>query len=111
MAAANVARRPGRRIARRFYERALTEAERADFRAALEIDDIDEEIALLRVRLLEAVRERPDDLQLMLQGIQLLARAVATRYRLSKKSEEDLSETLANVLSGFSDMLGEDEGV
>ncbi len=103
-------RRPGSRLVRSFYSRALTEAERDGLSAALGIEDIDQEIAVLRVRLRQALQERPQDLKLMFDGIELLTKAVATRYRLSKKAEKDLSDSLANVIRGLGDIWQESAG-
>jgi hypothetical protein len=76
----------------------MTQAERASLPAALEIEGVDEEIAVLRLRLRQALAERPEDLQLMFRGIELLTRAVATRYRLSKEAKGDLGASIAEVI-------------
>ena len=98
---------------RRFYARALTRAERAALPVALAVEGLDEEIAVLRLRLRQAIEERPDDLALMFKGIELMAKVVATRYRLSKKAERDLAASLANVIRGVGDIwpaeVGSDE--
>ncbi len=109
MAAETVAA-PDASLLRSFYREALTEAEREDLRAALEVEGMDEEIAVLRLRLRTALEERPEDLALMFKGIELLATAVATRYRLSKKSERDLAASIANVIRGFGDIFSESLG-
>ncbi len=103
-------RRPPLKLARGFYSQALTEAERDGLRAALRMDDIDQEIALLRVRLRKTLQERPNDLKLMFEGIDLLAKTVATRYRLSKKAEKDLTNSLANVIRDLGDIWQESAG-
>jgi hypothetical protein len=87
-----------------FYCQALSEAERADLPVALEIEGVDEEIAMLRLRLRTALAEHPEDLQLMFKGIDLLAKAVATRYRLSKRAERQLADSLANVVRSLGDI-------
>ena len=91
-----------------FYKQALGEAERADLPVAIEIEGVDEEIAVLRLRLRTAMTEHPDDLTLMFKGIDLLAKAVATRYRLSKRAERDLAGSLANVVRGLGDVWPEE---
>jgi len=83
---------------RGFYEKALTDAERADFRVALDIEGVDQEIALLRLRLRQALKEGPDGLVLMLRGVDILARLVARRYRLPKGSAEELASGLRDAL-------------
>jgi len=86
---------------KRFYTRALSEAERADYPVALDIEGIDEEIAVLRLRLRTALEKRPEELSLMFRGVELLARTVSRRYRLSRPSEEALIANLSGVLREF----------
>jgi hypothetical protein len=97
----------GEAAARRFYAQALTEAEKAELPSVLEMEGIDEEIALLRLRLRQAVGEHPEDLPLMFKGVELLAKVVATRYRLSKRAERDLAASIANVVRGIGDVWPE----
>ena len=89
-----------------FYEAALTEAERMRLPAAREVDGIDEEIAMLRVRLYTALEEHPENLQRLYRGIGMLLRMAAVRYRMSDEAKEDLSESLAGVVEGISTALG-----
>ena len=91
----------------RFYSVALSEAERAALPRALELEGMDEEIALLRVRLLQALEADRADLRLMFQGITVITKAVATRYRLSKRAERDLAGSIANVIRGVGDLWPE----
>ena len=89
-----------------FYEEALTEAERLRLPRARGVEGIDDEIALLRVRLLSHAQEHPENLKMLMQGVGLLTRAVATRYRLSPKSQQDLMENVVGVLEGVGRGLG-----
>jgi hypothetical protein len=90
---------------RRFYENALSEAERLKLQDALDIEGLDEEVALLRLWLRKAIEEHPEDLQLMTKGVELLVRAVATKYRLSPKSKRDLANNLASVIENVGELL------
>ncbi|MEX0799850.1 MAG: hypothetical protein WD379_01370 [Dehalococcoidia bacterium] len=108
--AAAAAKRPdgppsGRATARNFYRRSVDEAERLDLDRAGEIEGLDDEIALLRVRLKRAVKEQPQDMQLLTRGMEILVRAVATRYRLSPKSKRDLAENMTALLNSLGDQL------
>ena len=76
--------RPGATKTQHFYECALTEAERAELAGALKVTGIDAEIAALRVRLRRVIKEQPEDLALMLRGMDVLRRLLVTRYGLSK---------------------------
>jgi len=94
--------------ASQFYERVLSEAELADFPLALGIAGVDQEIALLRLRLRSALFERPDDLDLIFKGIDLLAKAVATRYRLPQSSEAELKTALAKLAASIGELWPEE---
>lgn len=98
-------RRRRKNAARDFYGSALDAAERIELEAAEEIQGLDKEIAVLRTKLRSVLVKRPDDLPLMLRGIELLVKAVSARYRLSKEAEENLSESLAGVVRGVGGLL------
>jgi hypothetical protein len=86
--------------AQRFYEEALTQAERADFPVALDVEGVDQEIAVLRLRLRTALKANPEDLQLMLRGVVMLVQALAAKYRLPKEDQEALVDVFANETEG-----------
>jgi hypothetical protein len=86
--------------AKRFYEKALTEAERHDFPVALEVEGVDQEIAVLRLRLRTALKERPEDLQLMLRGVVMLVQALAAKYRLPKADQDALADAVFGEIEG-----------
>lgn len=88
-----------------FYGSVLDEAEQLALGEARKIDGLDEEIAVLRVKLRSAVKAHPEDLPLMLRGIGLLVKAVSARYRLSKQAEDDLADSLAGVIRGVGGIL------
>ena len=99
-------RAPRRRLSpRRFYEGVLGEAERLELSAARRLEGLDEEIALLRLRLRKALQEHPEDTQLMVKGIELLVKAVAAKYRLSPKARRDLADNLAQVIERVGGLL------
>ena len=88
----------GSRIVAGFYDEALTEAERAALPLARAIDGLDEEIAVVRLRLRSALEEHPEDLKLMAKGVDLLVKALAARYRLSKNEKADLSASVRSLV-------------
>ena len=98
------------KLAREFYGSALDAAERIELEAASELEGLDEEIALLRMKLREALGERPDDLPLMLRGIDLLVKAVSARYRLSPEAGENLGENIASVVRDVGGLLMPETG-
>jgi hypothetical protein len=81
-----------------FYRSALSEAERLALAEAAEMRGLDDEIAVLRVKLRTALEESPQDVKLMFKGLELLVKALAARYRLSQRAEDELSERVEAVL-------------
>ena len=88
-----------------FYEEALSKAERVRLSRARQIQGLDEEIALLRLRLSRLTEEQPENLELLIKGIGMLVRAVSAKYKLSHKAEEDLYQSLLGVLQGVGSVL------
>jgi hypothetical protein len=91
-------RKPGPVSARDFYASALDEAERLEFEAALGVQGLDQEIAGLRMRLRDVIAKRPEEVPLMLRGAGILARLVATKFRLGPGSDDLLQASLTSIL-------------
>ena len=83
---------------RSFYEKALTEAERVRLPRAMEVEGLDEEIALLRVKLVSLLETHPEDMDMLIKCVNLLVRGVAIKYRLSPQSAETLSQKIMAVI-------------
>ena len=100
---------------RGFYGEAMKEAERLALPQAMQVDGVDQEIALLRLRLRSAIVADPEDLTVMFKGIELLAKVVATRYRLGKTGREEIQEALVSAFTDLKtamssgDEVGEDD--
>jgi len=89
-----------------FYSRVLDEAEQLDFELATGIEGIDDEIALLRVKIKSLLERDPDNLKLIMQATNALARLLRTRYNISKNDKKGLKEAIANVLRDVAIPLG-----
>ena len=90
----------GIRNAEEFYAEALSKAERLRLSKARKVEGVDEEIALLRMKLHQLLEEHPDKVDLLFKGVNLLLRAVVARYRLSPKAGDDLYQSIVGVLNG-----------
>ena len=88
-----------------FYDEALSQAERVRLSQAKQVQGLDDEIALLRVRLSRLAQEQPENMELLIKGIGMLVRAVSTKYKLSHKAEDDLYQSLLGVLRGVGSVL------
>ena len=91
---------------RGFYSRALDEAEKVGLEEASNIEGLDEEIAMLRVKLRELIENEPDRLDLHLKATNTIARLVGIRYNISKEQKKSLKEAISRVLTEIAVPLG-----
>ena len=89
-----------------FYSKALDEAERLQLEEAGYVEGIDEEIALLRVKLRQFVEKEPDRIDLHLEAANTIARLIRTRYQITKEQKKSLKEAIAKVLTEVAVPLG-----
>ncbi len=89
-----------------FYSKVLDEAERLDFELASGVKGIDDEIALLRVKIKSIVEHDPQNIRLIMQATNALANLVKTRYNISKEDKKGLKEAIGNVLKDIALPLG-----
>ena len=89
-----------------FYSHALSEAEKLKLEQARGMEGVDEEIAILRVKLGELMEKEPDRLDLHLEAANTIARLVRTRYNITKEQKKSLKEAIASVLTEIAVPLG-----
>ena len=89
-----------------FYSKVLDEAERLDFELASGVDGIDDEIALLRVKIKSVLEHNPENIKLIMETTNTLARLVRTRYNISKEQKKGLKEAIGNVIKDIIVPLG-----
>jgi len=89
-----------------FYSRVLDEAERLDFEQATDVEGLDEEIALLRVKIKSLLAHDPENIKLIMQATNTLVRLVRTRYSISQDDKKGLKEAIVNVLKDVALPLG-----
>jgi hypothetical protein len=99
--------RPHRRRRAPFYAGALDAGDRADLADAAAVRGLDQEIAVLRLRVRRMLGERPDDLALLVRSIELLVRAVGTAARLASADSSELLERITAELGGIAALLAE----
>ena len=89
-----------------FYSRVLDEAEQLDFELATGVNGIDDEIALLRVKIKSLLEHDPENIKLIMQATNTLAGLVKTNYNISKEQRKGLKEAIGNVLRDVALPLG-----
>ena len=89
---------------RSFYSSALDEAERIELKSAVAIEGIDDEIAVMRVRIKKLVKTA--DIEELTRCTNALCRMLTTRYAIEGKSKKSLKAALGNVLRDIALPLG-----
>jgi len=89
-----------------FYSKVLDEAEQLDFELATGVEGIDDEIALLRVKIKSILENDPENIRLIMQATNTLAGLVRTKYNINKEDKKGLKEAIANVLRDVALPLG-----
>jgi len=89
-----------------FYSKVLDEAEQLDFELAAGVEGIDDEIALLRVKIKSLLENDPENISLIIQMTNALERLVKTRYNISKEQRQGLKEAIENVIKEIAIPLG-----
>lgn len=89
-----------------FYSKVLDEAEQLDLELAAGVEGIDDEIALLRVKIKSILAHDPDNVKLIMQATNTLAGLVKTRFNITKEQRKGLKEAIGNVLRDVALPLG-----
>ncbi len=91
---------------RGFYGRALDEAEKLALEEAGTVEGLDEEIAILRLKLRQLIENEPEKFELHLKGAATIARLIGIRYNISKEQRKSLKEAISRVITEIAVPLG-----
>ena len=80
-----------------FYVKALNE-EKLNFQLATEVEGLDSEIALMRVKIQSLVDREPDNMKMITQAVTALARVMMTKFNISKSDKKTFTEAMENAL-------------
>lgn len=89
-----------------FYSKALDEADKLQLEEARSIDGLDEEIAVLRIKLRDLIENHPENIELALEAANTIARLVRTRYNITKEQKRSLKDAITRVLTEIAVPLG-----
>jgi len=99
---------PGSQNARKhgFYSKVLDEAEQLDLEEAARIEGLDNEIAILRLKLRHLLEHHPERIDLQMSAASTLARLMRTRYNITAEQKKNLREAITTVLKDVALPLG-----
>ena len=104
--AKSAARGKEKKPKRSFYAKALDEAEGLDFELAQDVDGIDDEIALLRLKIKSLLERDPDNIKLIMEATDALSRLVMARYKMGSAHKKALVNAISGVLKDLAVPLG-----
>ena len=102
---AAASRRSRRRRPAAFYAPALDPTDRSDLADAGAVAGLDQEIAVLRLRLRRLLSEQPDEIALIVRTLELLVRAVGTAARLHSDDADAQLEQISAGVDGMVSLL------
>ena len=90
-----------------FYARVFNEAEKVDFTVAAGVEGIDEEIALLRLEIKNAISGGDErNLILLVKAAGALEKLIRTRYQIASTQRQGLKEAIGKVIKDVLVPLG-----
>ena len=92
MSEENDARKPG------FYSDVMNQTGKKNFEQAVSLDGIDEEIALLRVKIKGLVEHDSNDIKLIMRAVDSIGRLARIKYSIGKNDKKGLLDAVGNVL-------------
>lgn len=94
-----------------FYSKVLDEAERFEFKDAVGMEGIDEEIALMRLEIKKAISGGDErNLLLLVKAAGALEKLIRTRYQITAAQRRGLKEAISNVIKDVLVPLGVNVG-
>ncbi len=94
-----------RHVEESFYASALTEAERGDLATARGLAGLEDEVALLRLRLREALARHPEDIRLVESAVKVLVQSLLAQHRLSPGQADNLCEAVTKFIEEFAAVM------
>jgi hypothetical protein len=89
-----------------FYSRVLSDAQKLRLADALEVEGLDEEIAVLRVKLMTLIEEYPERIDLQIGAAYTISRLLRTRHNISVGQKDSLKEAIEKVQAELAIPLG-----
>ena len=103
-------RRPSagkRRSGSAFYAGVLDALDRENLASATAVRGIDQEIAVLRLRIRRLLSDQPEDYALIVRSLDLLVRAVGASGRLATDDTDEALDRIYAELGGIVDLIAE----
>jgi len=84
-----------------YYSQVLDDLEQQRYEQAVQVEGLDHEIALLRVKLLSVVEKDPENIKLITKAAEALAKLLCAKYNIGKNDKKGKAETIDKVLKDY----------
>ncbi len=101
-----VKKRERKAVKRGFYGPALDETACLMLEEAAGVEGLDQEIAVLRLKLRDLIRDEPESIELHLKTAGAIANLVKTRYSITREQKKSLREAITRVFTELAIPLG-----
>jgi hypothetical protein len=91
-----------------FYSRSLTHIQKHDLKKATSVEGVDEEIAIVRVKLKSILAHDADNVRLINIAVSSLVRLLRFKYKYHKNDRENLQQAFENVIRDVALPIGVD---
>jgi hypothetical protein len=88
------------------YSRVLDEGQKLQLDKARAVKGLDEEIAIMRVKLLTLIDKYPERIDLQMRVIATIARMVRTRFDITAGGNRSLKDAIGKVITDIAVPLG-----
>ena len=90
-----------------YYSPVLDETEQRRYDQAVEVEGLDHEIAMLRVKLMSVLEKDPENIKLITKASEALARLIVVKYNLDGKlGRKSMTEVVGKFLKDFALPIG-----
>lgn len=88
------------------YLAALEKADKALYADASDITGLEQEIALLRIKLRQLLEKEPENFELCLKAASTIARLASVHYKINSSARKSLREAITRVITEIAVPLG-----
>ena len=89
-----------------FYSNALNEVEKLELEQAVGVEGIDAEVALLRVKLKRVLEKDPQNIKLIMQAANMIAKLLKASEKMTPKQKKKVEEAVDNSITDVAHPMG-----
>jgi hypothetical protein len=89
-----------------FYAKVLDAVQKRNLEVATDIENIDEEIGIMRIKIKSILEKDPENIKLIMMALKTLANLVKVKINLDKRQKKNFKETLFKAVKDVAMQTG-----